>query len=74
MEFFVCCNLQVAVREKQKEILLQVLLHLIQYDGAISIQQGPIDAQSRLIKELLTLQYEKTDLGVAMSIIESVCK
>lgn len=74
MEFFVCCNLQAAVREKQKEILLQVLLHLIQYDGAISIQQGPIDAQSRLIKELLTLQYEKTDLGVAMSIIESVCK
>lgn len=38
------------------------------------MQHGPIDAQSVLIKEMLFYQYEKSDLGVAMSIIESVCK
>lgn len=62
------------VKKKLKEILLRVVLQLVQPGGAISLQQGPLDAQNLLIKELITFQYEKTDLGVAMSIIESVCK
>lgn len=62
------------VKKKLKEILLRVVLQLVQPGGAISMQQGPLDAQNLLIKELITFQYEKTDLGVAMSIIESVCK
>lgn len=62
------------VKKKLKEILLRVVLHLVQPGGSISNQQGPIDAQCQLIKELTVFQYEKTDLGVAMSIIESVCK
>lgn len=62
------------VKKKLKEIMLRVVLQLIQPGGAISMQQGPIDAQSVLIKEMLSYQYEKSDLGVVMSIIESVCK
>jgi hypothetical protein len=57
---------------KLKEITLRVLLHLIQYDGAITKQQGPIDAQSKFILEILKYNFLKTDLCVAMSIIESV--
>lgn len=62
------------VKKKLKEILLRVVLQLVQPGGAISMQQGPLDAQNLLIKELITFQYEKSDLGVAMSIVESVCK
>lgn len=64
------CN----TKRKLKETLLRVLQSLIQPNGAIANQQGPIDAQNQLIKELISYQYEKTDLGIAMSIIESVCK
>lgn len=64
----------VMVKKKLKEIFLRVVLQLIQPGGAISMQQGPIDAQSLLIKELIHYPYEKNDLGIAMSIIESVCK
>ncbi|XP_055696918.1 baculoviral IAP repeat-containing protein 6 isoform X3 [Phlebotomus papatasi] len=62
------CN----TKRKLKETLLRVLQSLIQPNGAIANQQGPIDAQNQLIKELISYQYEKTDLGIAMSIIESV--
>ncbi|XP_055678936.1 baculoviral IAP repeat-containing protein 6 isoform X3 [Lutzomyia longipalpis] len=62
------CN----TKRKLKETLLMVLQSLIQPNGAIANQQGPIDAQNQLIKELTSYQYEKTDLGIAMSIIESV--
>ncbi|GAB0094178.1 Baculoviral IAP repeat-containing protein 6 [Sergentomyia squamirostris] len=62
------CN----TKKKLKETLLRVLQSLIQPNGAIANQQGPIDAQNQLIKELISYQYEKTDLGIAMSIIESV--
>lgn len=64
----------VMVKKKLKEIFLRVVLQLIQPGGAISMQQGPIDAQSLLIRELIHYSYEKNDLGIAMSIIESVCK
>lgn len=74
MEMFSYLQNKCNAKEKLKEILMRVLLQLIQYDGAISKQQGPIDAQSQLIKELLKYQYQKTDLCVAMSIVESVCK
>ncbi|XP_058461839.1 baculoviral IAP repeat-containing protein 6 isoform X2 [Malaya genurostris] len=72
LELFIWLELKCNVKEKLKEILLKVILHLVQFGGAISNQQGPIDAQSQLIKELLSFSYDKGDLGVAMSIIECV--
>ncbi|XP_021713192.1 baculoviral IAP repeat-containing protein 6 isoform X3 [Aedes aegypti] len=72
LELFIWLELKCNVKEKLKEILLKVILHLVQFGGAISSQQGPIDAQSQLIKELLSFSYDKSDLGVAMSIIECV--
>ncbi|XP_058811824.1 baculoviral IAP repeat-containing protein 6 isoform X3 [Topomyia yanbarensis] len=72
LELFIWLELKCNVKEKLKEILLKVILHLVQFGGAISNQQGPIDAQSQLIKELLSFSYDKSDLGVAMSIIECV--
>uniref|UniRef100_A0A1Q3FEM5 Dual E2 ubiquitin-conjugating enzyme/E3 ubiquitin-protein ligase BIRC6 n=1 Tax=Culex tarsalis TaxID=7177 RepID=A0A1Q3FEM5_CULTA len=72
LELFIWLELKCNVKEKLKEILLKVILHLVQFGGAISNQQGPIDAQSQLIKELLSFAYDKSDLGVAMSIIECV--
>ncbi|XP_065072528.1 baculoviral IAP repeat-containing protein 6 isoform X2 [Ochlerotatus camptorhynchus] len=72
LELFIWLELKCNVKEKLKEILLKVILHLVQFGGAISSQQGPIDAQSQLIKELLSFSYDKNDLGVAMSIIECV--
>lgn len=62
------------VKKKLKETLLRVVRQLVQPGGAISMQQGPIDAQNLLIKECIQFPYEKADLGIAMSIIESVCK
>lgn len=62
------------VSVKLKEIVLKVLLHLIQYDGAITKKQGPIDAQNKFILEILKYNFLKTDLSVAMNIIESVCE
>lgn len=61
------------VKKTLKEILLRVVLQLLQPSGAIFNQKGPIDAQSQLIKEMLTFQYDQSDLGIGMSIIESVC-
>lgn len=72
LDMFTCLQNKCHAKEKLKEILLRVVLNLIQQDGAICKQHGPIDAQSQLIKELLGHQYQKSDLGVAMSIIESV--
>lgn len=74
LELFSYLQTKCNAKEKLKEILLRVILNLVQYDGAISKQQGPIDAQNQLIKELLKYQYNKTDLCDTLSIIESVCK
>lgn len=74
LELFIWLELKCNVKDKLKEILLKVVLHLVQFGGAICNQQGPIDAQSQLIKELLSFSYDKSDLGVAMSIIECVCE
>lgn len=62
------------VKRKLHQLLLRVVLQLVQMGGAIAIQKGPTDAQILLIKELIGFQYTTDDLGVAMSIIESVCK
>lgn len=59
---------------KLKEILLRVLLQLIQPTGAIAMQQGPLDAQIFLVKDLIGQLFTKNDLNAAMSIIESVCE
>lgn len=72
LEMFTCLQNKGQAKEKLKEILLRVVLNLIRQDGAICKQHGPIDAQSQLIKELLSYQYQKADLCTAMSIIESV--
>lgn len=72
LDMFNCLQNKCHLKEKLKEILLRVVLNLIQQDGAICKQHGPIDAQSQLIKELLSYQYGKNDLCIAMSIVESV--
>lgn len=71
-ELFSCLQNKCQLKENLKDILLRVCLSLIQQDGAISKQLGPIDAQNQLIKELLSYQYQKSDLGIAMSIVECV--
>lgn len=71
-EMFSCLQNKCQLKDSLKEILLKVCLSLIQQDGAISKQLGPIDAQNQLIKELLNYQYQKSDLGIAMSIVECV--
>jgi baculoviral IAP repeat-containing protein 6 (apollon) len=71
-EMFACLQNKCQQRENLKDIQLRVCHSLIQCDGAISKQLGPIDAQSQLIKELLSYQYQRSDLGIAMSLIENV--
>lgn len=53
---------------------MRVLLQLIQPTGSIAMQLGPIDAQILLVKDLVSNLFTKKDVGVAMSIIESVGK
>uniref|UniRef100_A0A182SGI6 Uncharacterized protein n=1 Tax=Anopheles maculatus TaxID=74869 RepID=A0A182SGI6_9DIPT len=72
VELFVWLELRCNVKDKLKQTLLRVTLHLVQFGGAIANQQGPIDAQSQMIKELLNFPYDKSDLGIAMSVIECV--
>lgn len=64
----------VSNRRKLKDTLLHVILQLVQPGGAIANQQGPIDAQSQLVRDLLLIPTDKPDLNVALNIIESVCK
>ncbi|XP_036324883.1 baculoviral IAP repeat-containing protein 6 isoform X2 [Rhagoletis pomonella] len=59
-------------RRKLKDTLLHVILQLVQPGGAIANQQGPIDAQSQLVRDLLLMPTDKPDLNVALNIIESV--
>lgn len=74
VELFIWLEIRCNVGEELKQTLLRVTLHLVQFGGAIANQQGPIDAQSQMIKELLNVPFNKSDLGIAMSIIECVCK
>lgn len=60
-------------KNKLKDTLLRVILQLVQPGGAISNQQGPIDAQSQLVRDVFCMPSDKVDLGVALKIIESVC-
>lgn len=62
----------VLVKKKLREIHLRVFLELIKSGGAISLQHGPMDAQNQLVNELCSLQYEKSDLDIAMHIIENI--
>lgn len=71
-ELFSCLQVKCQLRDELKETLLRVCYSLVQQDGAISKSCGPIDAQNQIIKELLNYQYQKSDLGIAMSIIECV--
>lgn len=61
-------------KRRLKDILLHVVLQLVQPGGAISNQQGPIDAQNQLVRDLLLMPNDKGDLNIALKIIESVCK
>uniref|UniRef100_W8AIN7 Dual E2 ubiquitin-conjugating enzyme/E3 ubiquitin-protein ligase BIRC6 n=1 Tax=Ceratitis capitata TaxID=7213 RepID=W8AIN7_CERCA len=62
----------VSNRRKLKDTLLHVILQLVQPGGAIANQQGPIDAQSQLVRDLLLIPTDKPDLNVSLNIIESV--
>jgi len=53
---------------------LHVVLQLVQPGGSISNQQGPIDAQNQLVRDLLMMPNDKGDLNIALKITESVCK
>ncbi|XP_017867118.1 PREDICTED: baculoviral IAP repeat-containing protein 6 isoform X9 [Drosophila arizonae] len=59
-------------KRRLKDILLHVVLQLVQPGGAISNQQGPIDAQNQLVRDLLLMPNDKGDLNIALKIIESV--
>ncbi|TDG43863.1 hypothetical protein AWZ03_009727 [Drosophila navojoa] len=59
-------------KRRVKDILLHVVLQLVQPGGAISNQQGPIDAQNQLVRDLLLMPNDKGDLNIALKIIESV--
>ncbi|XP_054081324.1 baculoviral IAP repeat-containing protein 6 isoform X3 [Zeugodacus cucurbitae] len=65
-------TVKVSNRRKLKDTLLHVILQLVQPGGAIANQQGPIDAQSQLVRDLLQIPTDKPDLNVALNIIESV--
>ncbi|XP_015038690.2 baculoviral IAP repeat-containing protein 6 isoform X3 [Drosophila pseudoobscura] len=59
-------------KRQLKDILLHVVLQLVQPGGAISNQQGPIDAQNQLVRDLLMMPTDKGDLNIALKITESV--
>ncbi|KQS39320.1 uncharacterized protein Dere_GG17289, isoform B [Drosophila erecta] len=59
-------------KRRLKDILLHVVLQLVQPGGAISNQQGPIDAQNQLVRDLLMMPNDKGDLNIALKITESV--
>ncbi|XP_070137301.1 dual E2 ubiquitin-conjugating enzyme/E3 ubiquitin-protein ligase BIRC6 isoform X1 [Drosophila bipectinata] len=59
-------------KRRLKDILLHVVLQLVQPGGAISNQQGPIDAQNQLVRDVLLMPNDKGDLNIALKIIESV--
>lgn len=71
-ELFSCLQVKCQLRDELKDTLLRVCYSLVQQDGAIGKSCGPIDAQNQIIKELLNYQYQKSDLGIAMSIIECI--
>ncbi|XP_059217801.1 baculoviral IAP repeat-containing protein 6 isoform X2 [Stomoxys calcitrans] len=62
----------ISCKRKLKDTLLHVILQLIQPGGAISNQLGPIDAQSQLVRDLLTMPNDKADLNISLNIIECV--
>ncbi|XP_030370289.1 baculoviral IAP repeat-containing protein 6 isoform X2 [Scaptodrosophila lebanonensis] len=62
----------IASKRRLKDILLHVVLQLVQPGGAISNQQGPIDGQNQLVRDLLLMPNDKGDLNIALKIIESV--
>lgn len=72
VELFGCISNKCACKVQLKEILLRVLMNLVQPTGAIATQQGPIDAQSQLVKELLKYTFDKNDLGTAMNLIQYI--
>ncbi|XP_073817547.1 BIR repeat containing ubiquitin-conjugating enzyme isoform X2 [Musca autumnalis] len=62
----------ISCKRKLKDTLLHVILQLVQPGGAISNQQGPIDAQSQLVRDLLIMPNDKADLNISLNIIECV--
>lgn len=72
VELFGCVSSKCGCKQQLKEIMLRVLMNLVQPNGAIATHQGPIDAQSQLVKELLKYTFEKNDLGVAMHLIQYI--
>ncbi|CAH0552135.1 unnamed protein product [Brassicogethes aeneus] len=54
-----------------KNLLLKVVYQLIQPLGPITARQGPLDAQCKLLQNMLQMNFVQTDLTIAMSILES---
>lgn len=57
-----------------KDLLLKLVLILVKPGGAITLQQGPIDGQTKLIQLMLLLNFANADISTAISILESVGK
>ncbi|KAG8262290.1 Baculoviral IAP repeat-containing protein 6 [Homalodisca vitripennis] len=55
-----------------KLLLLQVFDKLVQPTGAIALQQGPLDAQAKLVQLMLHLDFTNTDVNTAVSILNAV--
>ncbi|XP_054283105.1 baculoviral IAP repeat-containing protein 6 [Macrosteles quadrilineatus] len=55
-----------------KLLLLRVFDQLVRPSGAIALQQGPLDAQAKLVQLMLHLDFTNTDVNTAASILNAV--
>lgn len=56
---------------KLKTLLLKIIYQMVQPTGPLMNRHGPLDAQCKILQTMIYLDYENTDLSIAMSILES---
>lgn len=52
--------------------LLQVFDRLVRPGGALALQQGPLDAQAKLVQLMLYLDFTNTAIDLCVSVVNSV--
>lgn len=57
-----------------KSLLLKVVYQLVQPMGALTVRQGPMDAQCKLLQSMVYLDYGNANLSTALSILASAGK